>query len=240
MYEPCTPRLEGSAPFTGLAPQTAGLVTASDRRSTGCERGHSQPVDDTGPCRWPGRSPPSPTSWGSLPVDCRAMRPHTGSVAARSRRLWLPRRALEPRAGRDHHPPGIWRLVSSAPCGPLARRAALEPAKTGQACPAARRSGQCTVAGRHLAGHQKGAQVQQQTILFIDESGFYPLPSVVRTYAPVGQTPILKEWWTRDHLSAISASSPEGKLYFHSQDHPINLTTSLCSSSTCCARCQGG
>jgi transposase len=79
------------------------------------------------------------------------------------------------------------------------------------------------VAGRHLAGHQKGAEAQQQTILFIDESGFYPLPSVVRTHAPVGQTPILREWWTRDHLSAISAISPEGKLYFHSsQAHPIN------------------
>jgi transposase len=48
------------------------------------------------------------------------------------------------------------------------------------------------------------------------------LPSVVRTYAPVGQTPILREWWTREHLSAISALSPEGKLYFHSQDHAIN------------------
>jgi transposase len=40
----------------------------------------------------------------------------------------------------------------------------------------------------------------------------------VRTYAPRGQTPILREWYTRDHLSAISAISPEGKLYFHSQD----------------------
>jgi len=44
----------------------------------------------------------------------------------------------------------------------------------------------------------------------------------VRTYAPVGQTPILREWWTGDHLSAISAVSPEGKLYFHSQDHAID------------------
>jgi transposase len=59
-------------------------------------------------------------------------------------------------------------------------------------------------------------------MLFIDEWGFYPLPSVVRTYAPTGQTPILWEWWTRDHLSAISALSPEGKLYFHYQDHAIN------------------
>jgi transposase len=44
----------------------------------------------------------------------------------------------------------------------------------------------------------------------------------VRTYVPVGQTPILREWWTRDHLSAIAAISPEGKLYFHSQDHAID------------------
>lgn len=45
---------------------------------------------------------------------------------------------------------------------------------------------------------------------------------MVRTYAPVGQTPILREWWTRDHLSAISAISPEGKLYFSCQDHALN------------------
>jgi transposase len=73
-----------------------------------------------------------------------------------------------------------------------------------------------------VARHQKGAQAQQQRIVFIDESGFYPLPSVGRTYAPVGQTPILREWWTRAHLSAIAAISPEGKLYFHSQDHAID------------------
>jgi transposase len=44
----------------------------------------------------------------------------------------------------------------------------------------------------------------------------------VRTYAPSARPPIVREWWTRDHLSAISAISAEGKLYFHSQDHPIN------------------
>ena len=48
------------------------------------------------------------------------------------------------------------------------------------------------------------------------------MPSVVRTYAPRGQTPLLREWCTRDHLSAISALSPEGKLYFSCQDHAIN------------------
>jgi transposase len=73
-----------------------------------------------------------------------------------------------------------------------------------------------------VASPQKGAQAQGQAIFFIDESGFYPLPSVVRTYAPVGHTPVLREWYTREHLSAISAISPGGKLYFRSQDRAIN------------------
>jgi transposase len=72
-----------------------------------------------------------------------------------------------------------------------------------------------------VAGDQKEAEAQQQTILFLNESGFYPLPSVVRTYAPVGRTPIRREWCTRDHLAAISAISPEGKVYFHSQDDAL-------------------
>jgi hypothetical protein len=58
--------------------------------------------------------------------------------------------------------------------------------------------------------------------IFIDESGFYPLPSVVRTYAPIGQSPIIREWWTRDHLSATSAISPGGKLYSHCQEGALH------------------
>jgi transposase len=34
----------------------------------------------------------------------------------------------------------------------------------------------------------------------------------------------LHECWTRDHLSAISAISPAGKLYFHCQDRTLNST----------------
>jgi transposase len=98
----------------------------------------------------------------------------------------------------------------------------LEPANACPPCPPTRRSGDCPVARGDLAGAQKGAQAQGQTLFFIDESGFYPLPSVVRTYAPVGQTPVLREWCTREHLSAIGAISPEGKLYFHAQDYSMN------------------
>ena len=45
--------------------------------------------------------------------------------------------------------------------------------------------------------------------MFCDQSGFYLLPMVVRTYAPVGKRPILKEKLTRDHLSAMSAITLE-------------------------------
>jgi transposase len=97
----------------------------------------------------------------------------------------------------------------------------LEPANAGTASAPARRRGHSPLAPADLARPPKGAQARQQTILFIDESGFYPLPSVVRTDAPTGQTPILREWWTRGHLSAISAISPAGKLSFHGQDRAM-------------------
>lgn len=41
----------------------------------------------------------------------------------------------------------------------------------------------------------------------------------VRTYAPVGQTPILTVPLTRDHLSAIGGLTPDGRLFLHVQDH---------------------
>lgn len=54
--------------------------------------------------------------------------------------------------------------------------------------------------------------------MFVDESGFYLLPAVVRTYAPVGKTPIIREYVSRKHLNAISAITPEGKLYMMVQE----------------------
>jgi transposase len=52
----------------------------------------------------------------------------------------------------------------------------------------------------------------------VDQSGFYLLPTVVRTYAPIGQTPILQEQLSRDHLSVISGISLEGKLLMMEQE----------------------
>jgi transposase len=69
-----------------------------------------------------------------------------------------------------------------------------------------------------VAFPQKGALKEDRTIVFCDQSGFYLLPLVVRTYAPVGETPILKENLTRDHLCAMSGITLEGKLYMLEQE----------------------
>jgi hypothetical protein len=71
---------------------------------------------------------------------------------------------------------------------------------------------------------QVGAMKEGRTILFVDQSGFYLLPTVVRTYAPVGQTPILHEQLTRDHPSVISAITMEGKLYTMEQERAFKST----------------
>jgi transposase len=44
------------------------------------------------------------------------------------------------------------------------------------------------------------------------------LPAVVRTYAPVGQTPVLHEELSRDHLSVMSGITSEGKLLMTEQE----------------------
>jgi len=72
-----------------------------------------------------------------------------------------------------------------------------------------------------VACAQKKAEEEGRTTIFVDESGFYLLPSVVRTFAPQGQTPVLRERLTNDHLSAISGLTPEGKLYMQVQATPF-------------------
>jgi hypothetical protein len=78
------------------------------------------------------------------------------------------------------------------------------------------------VARRDLDRQHKGAAAQRPTTLCIGKSGSDPLPSGVRTYALVGQPPVLREWWPRDHRSAISVISPQAKRYLHCQDSALN------------------
>ena len=63
------------------------------------------------------------------------------------------------------------------------------------------------------------AQKRDAHLVFLDESGFMLTPTVRRTWAPCGQTPILRAWDRRDRISAISSItvSPKNRslnLYF--------------------------
>lgn len=57
------------------------------------------------------------------------------------------------------------------------------------------------------------AKRERRVLVFEDESGFYLLPGLVRTYAPEAQTPVLREQQTRDHLSVMGGMTPAGKVY---------------------------
>ena len=55
------------------------------------------------------------------------------------------------------------------------------------------------------------ARREHRALVFVDESGFYLLPGVVKTYGPRGETPVVDEWQTRDHLSVMGGVTPERK-----------------------------
>jgi transposase len=75
------------------------------------------------------------------------------------------------------------------------------------------------VGGAALARGEKNADAVGATLLFVDESAFYLLPMAVQTWAPCGQTPVLRVPFTRDHLATISAITPDGQLFFQVQAH---------------------
>ena len=67
------------------------------------------------------------------------------------------------------------------------------------------------------------------TLVFLDEAGFMLTPTVRRTLAPRGQTPVLPAWQRHDRLSVIScvtlglkAEQPE--LYFELLPEGLNVT----------------
>ena len=69
---------------------------------------------------------------------------------------------------------------------------------------------------------RKRARRERRVLVFEDESGFYLLPGVVRTYAPEARTPVLHETQTRDHLSVMGGMTPEGKLYTLARQQSLN------------------
>ena len=69
---------------------------------------------------------------------------------------------------------------------------------------------------------RRQAHHEHRALIFEDESGFYLLPGVVKTYAPEGLTPVLREKQTRDHLSVMGAMTPAGRVYTLVRQESLN------------------
>jgi transposase len=72
-----------------------------------------------------------------------------------------------------------------------------------------------------LAGASSQAAAEGRTIVWVDESGCYLLPTVVRTYARRGQVPVLRLPLTRDHLSLIGGVTPTGRVLMQLRAHAL-------------------
>jgi transposase len=64
-----------------------------------------------------------------------------------------------------------------------------------------------------LAPGKKNAARLAAHLVFVDESGFLLIPSVRKTWSPVGQTPVLHHRYGHDRLSAISGISVSPKRF---------------------------
>lgn len=58
-----------------------------------------------------------------------------------------------------------------------------------------------------VAAGKKNAARLGAHLVFVDESGFLLIPTVRRTWAPRGETPILHHWQKHDRISVISGLS---------------------------------
>ncbi len=62
------------------------------------------------------------------------------------------------------------------------------------------------------------AEPEDQLVFYVDESAFYLLPPVRKTWAPVGQTPILIEGGQSAHWSVRGEIIPHGDIYYRRQE----------------------
>jgi transposase len=69
---------------------------------------------------------------------------------------------------------------------------------------------------------RRRARRERRALILEDESGFYLLPGVVKTYAPKGLTPVIREKQTRDHLSVMGAMTPTGRVYTLVRQESLN------------------
>jgi transposase len=72
-----------------------------------------------------------------------------------------------------------------------------------------------------LAADQKQAQRTGAQIVFVDETGFSCRAKTATTWAPVGQTPVLRRVSQRRELSTVVGLTLSGKIYTRHFEHAV-------------------
>ncbi len=60
---------------------------------------------------------------------------------------------------------------------------------------------------------KRRARKEGRSLVFADESGFYLLPGVVKTYGLKGHSPVVDKWQAQDHLSVMAGLTTTGQVY---------------------------
>ncbi len=216
-------RLARRTAATRLGAEATGLETAGHRRRAGGDAGRRQPVAQTGTRAGRGGAA-APSGAGSHPqlsAEQLAQLPallERGAEAYGFRgQVWTCRRVAEV----IRRTFGV--SVPSRPRQPAAARGAPQRPAPGDAGHPARRGGHCRRGGASAGRPRKKATDEGRTIVWVDQSGFYLLPLAVRTWAPCGQTPLLRVPLTHDHLAAISGITPDGRLFMQTQEQRLPL-----------------
>src|SRR3989304_3137100 len=99
------------------------------------------------------------------------------------------------------------RGLSPGPRRPSAASTQVDPSKTRDARGGARRGRHRALDAGGVAPGKKNARRLGAHLVFVDESGILLIPSVHKTWAPRGQTPIIRHRYQRDKISVISGIS---------------------------------
>ncbi len=211
MTHPIPPECRRMAEIPCLVPQATGLVSARDRRGPRRLRGLRQPLAG----RTPGTAAPRRSGRDPRRGRRRGPPPHR---SVRSPSSSGTGRRPTASAGKSGPAPASPRSSSGSSASATTRAMSAGCSRSWAGRRSSRSGGPSSGTTRRIRrwrdetwpGLRRRARRERRALVFEDESGFYLLPGAVKTYAPEGLTPVLREKQTRDHLSVMGAMTPAG------------------------------
>jgi len=155
--------------------------------------------------QWEIRTPRRSPHGSSSQVVRRAVVGSGSNAFARPTSAWFWDVALDVATHRQGYPQTVSGNLSSGSCLASPRRTEMELPAPGTARSRTRRERGAPLAATRLATHKKTARQRKARLIFLDESGFSESPSIRRTWAPRGKTPILVVPFNWKRLSAIAS-----------------------------------